>query len=466
MPVAWKLEAPWRVGAPERRGAQGPVVAALRRSAARRAAGAGAGRQPDAGRRQRAAGAGARHARAATRPGSSRSWACGARASRLRISAEPAAHQLRGAATSRPCRTTSRCRCDASYEVDLAGRVQRTVEGAQASAEQSAADLENTRLLLTRRPRHRLLQPARRPTSSSTCWRARSTLQRRSLGARARRATSSAPARASTSRSSRRCSTPRSRRSTCCAASARSSSTRSPRSPARRRRRSRWRRTCATCAPPAVPIGVPSDVLERRPDVASAERAMAAANAQIGVATAAFYPSINLGPPCGVGEPHARARCSTRRACCGRSASRLTQPLFDGGRIRPTSTSRSAGYDVAVANYRRVVLDGDAGSRGRHHRPRGARARVRAGATSPSTARAACSTSSTRRYEGGVASLARRDHRAAAAAQRASGTPRSCRPALLTSVFLVKALGGDWCGADGTGAGCPAHGMVGLATSK
>ena len=45
-----------------------------------------------------------------------------------------------------------------------------------------------------------------------------------------------------------------------------------------------------------------------------------------------------------------------RRACSGRSASRLTQPLFDAGRLAPTSISRSAGYDATVANYRRVVL--------------------------------------------------------------------------------------------------------------
>lgn len=82
---------------------------------------------------------------------------------------------------------------------------------------------------------------------------------------------------------------------------------------------------------------------------------MAAANAQIGVATAAFYPSMVLGPAYGV-ESSRWLRCSARRACCGRSAYRFPSRRAMPEGCAPTSTSRAKGYDVVVANYRRVVL--------------------------------------------------------------------------------------------------------------
>ena len=108
--------------------------------------------------------------------------------------------------------------------------------------------------------------------------------------------------------------------------------------------------------PPAIPLGVPSDVLERRPDVASAERAMAAANAQIGVATAAFYPSIDAGADaCGVDSRMIETLFDAPSLLWSLGVS-ATQPLFDGGRIRANVDFAQAGYEATVANYRRVVL--------------------------------------------------------------------------------------------------------------
>ena len=111
--------------------------------------------------------------------------------------------------------------------------------------------------------------------------------------------------------------------------------------------------------PPAVPLGVPSDVLERRPDVASAERAMAVANAQIGIATAAFYPSITLAPLLGA-ESTSLATLFDAPSLLWSIGVSLTQPLFDAGRLKANVDFAQAGYDATVANYRRVVLTASA----------------------------------------------------------------------------------------------------------
>lgn len=86
-------------------------------------------------------------------------------------------------------------------------------------------------------------------------------------------------------------------------------------------------------APPPVPLGLPSDLLERRPDIASAERAMAAANAQIGVANAAFYPSIILGSALGA-ESNRLSTLFDAPSLLWSLGLSATEVLFDGGRIK------------------------------------------------------------------------------------------------------------------------------------
>lgn len=95
---------------------------------------------------------------------------------------------------------------------------------------------------------------------------------------------------------------------------------------------------------PAVPPALPSELLERRPDIAAAERRMAAASAQIGVAEAASYPSVNLFA--GVSIRH------------GVGGARVAVPVFDAGSTRAQSAQAGAVYDEAVANYRQTVLNG------------------------------------------------------------------------------------------------------------
>jgi multidrug efflux system outer membrane protein len=107
--------------------------------------------------------------------------------------------------------------------------------------------------------------------------------------------------------------------------------------------------------PPAVPPGLPSDLLERRPDIAAAERTMAATNAQIGVARAAFYPNLNLGGSGGLltGD---LAKLFTVPALVWSAAADLTAPLYTGGQLQGNLVRTQATYDESVANYRQQVL--------------------------------------------------------------------------------------------------------------
>jgi len=108
--------------------------------------------------------------------------------------------------------------------------------------------------------------------------------------------------------------------------------------------------------PPAIPAGVPSQLLERRPDIAAAERRMAAANEQIGIARAAFYPTLQITAAGGYqsGSIVDWFTWPSRFWALGPNA---LQTLFDAGRRRAASEAATAGYDAAVADYRQSALD-------------------------------------------------------------------------------------------------------------
>nr|WP_217283387.1 efflux transporter outer membrane subunit [Paraburkholderia sp. NMBU_R16] len=106
---------------------------------------------------------------------------------------------------------------------------------------------------------------------------------------------------------------------------------------------------------PTIPLGVPSDLLQRRPDIASAERAMAAANAQIGIAKAAFFPSLSLVPGLGWESTSFASLLSAPSLFWTLGAS-LGQVVFDGGRRASNVDFASAGYQAAEASYRQTVL--------------------------------------------------------------------------------------------------------------
>jgi NodT family efflux transporter outer membrane factor (OMF) lipoprotein len=107
--------------------------------------------------------------------------------------------------------------------------------------------------------------------------------------------------------------------------------------------------------PPSIPTGVPSELLERRPDIASAERKMAAANARIGVAKAAYYPLLNLTAAGGF-ESGALTTLLQGPAGFWAIGSSALQTVFDGGRRRAASEQAVAAYDQSVASYREIVL--------------------------------------------------------------------------------------------------------------
>jgi NodT family efflux transporter outer membrane factor (OMF) lipoprotein len=112
-----------------------------------------------------------------------------------------------------------------------------------------------------------------------------------------------------------------------------------------------------TSPPPLIPLELPSELLERRPDIAAAERRMAAANAQIGVAKAAYYPNISLGATGGLESGVITTLLSGPSILWSVGASAIA-PIFDAGRRRATTDQAIAAYDQTVATYRETVLTG------------------------------------------------------------------------------------------------------------
>ena len=112
-----------------------------------------------------------------------------------------------------------------------------------------------------------------------------------------------------------------------------------------------------TAPPPHVPVDVPSELLERRPDIASSERLVASANAQIGVAKTAYYPMINLGASGGFESSVITTLINGPSGVWSIGLS-AAETVFDAGRRRALNDQARAAYDAQVANYRQNVLAG------------------------------------------------------------------------------------------------------------
>ena len=108
--------------------------------------------------------------------------------------------------------------------------------------------------------------------------------------------------------------------------------------------------------PPPVPVGVPSALLERRPDIAAAERRVAAANAQIGVAIAAYYPTLTLGAAVGFETTDLSQWLTAPSRFWAVGPAAVAETVFDGGLRRAQTQQARAAYDGNVASYRQTVL--------------------------------------------------------------------------------------------------------------
>jgi NodT family efflux transporter outer membrane factor (OMF) lipoprotein len=113
--------------------------------------------------------------------------------------------------------------------------------------------------------------------------------------------------------------------------------------------------TLIGAAPPPIPIGVPSTLLERRPDIAANERQVAAANANIGLAEAAYYPTLTIAPSIGFVSTSIVNLFSAAGRYWSAGPS-LSQTLFDFGRRGATLENARASYDATVAAYKQTVL--------------------------------------------------------------------------------------------------------------
>lgn len=195
-------------------------------------------------------------------------------------------------------------------------------------------------------------------------------------------------------------------------------------------------------APPGIPPGLPSQLLERRPDVAAAERRVDAANAQIGVAKTAYYPSITLAASGGFESSSLSNLISGPSGLWAFGASAL-ETIFEGGRRHAITAQAQSAFDQSVAEYRQTVLtafqeveDNLAAQRILEQEAATEDAAVAAAQHSLAL--------SNNRYAGGVTSYLEviTAQSAALADERAAADILTRRA--VAGVLLIKALGGGW----------------------
>jgi NodT family efflux transporter outer membrane factor (OMF) lipoprotein len=244
---------------------------------------------------------------------------------------------------------------DASWEPDLWGRVRRTVEASKASAQATAADLESTRLLVQAELAQDYFQlrtlDAQKQLLDTTVIAYQKFLEltknRYASGVASRADMFSAETQLKTTQAQAiDVGVQRAQLEHAIAlligkpASLFSIAVAPP-----------------TTIPPTLPVGVPSELLERRPDIAGAERRVATANAQIGVAVAAYYPTVTLSASGGF-ESKSLSKWLTWPSRFWSVGPGISETVFDGGLRRAQTAAARAAYDATVASYRQTVLTG------------------------------------------------------------------------------------------------------------
>ena len=197
-----------------------------------------------------------------------------------------------------------------------------------------------------------------------------------------------------------------------------------------------------TSPPPAIPLRIPSQLLERRPDIAAAERRVASANAQIGLAEAAYYPLVNIAASGGFESGTITTLVQGPGLFWAAGASALVT-VFDVGRRRAATDEAKSGYDSAVASYRETVLGAFQQVEDNLAALRILQDEAAIQATAVTAAQASLALSTTR-YEGGVT-----NYLEVITAQNAALSDEVTAVNILgrrmaSAVLLVQALGGGW----------------------
>jgi NodT family efflux transporter outer membrane factor (OMF) lipoprotein len=194
--------------------------------------------------------------------------------------------------------------------------------------------------------------------------------------------------------------------------------------------------------PPPVPIALPSELLERRPDIASAERHVASANASIGIAMAAFYPTISLSGEAGL-ESAALTTLIQWPSRIWSLGAALVQTLYDAGRRRSMTDQAIATYDATVAAYRLSVLTAFQDVEDNLAALRVLEEEARIQATAVKSAERSLELANNR-YVGGITTYLEVITAQSVALTNETTAVNLLSRRMTSSVALIKALGGGW----------------------